>query len=186
MALLAARACAWQTNKRAVWPLRVALTQPPSPAAVCCRCFLCQAWYKAPTDIKNSIQLELECCGLTYWNDSAVWPCPASANFSGGDFCYPQLVSAFERAWQHAGGTGIAFSVLMGAGIFFVACLIQGIKRRKHAQDLDMIRDAHAGAGGAPAGEGVDVGSIDAGAASMFDKADEQGYIPAGGVKGRR
>jgi len=148
--------------------------------------FVCQAWYKAPADIKNSIQLELECCGLTYWNDSAVWPCPASANFSGGDFCYPQLVSAFERAWQHAGGTGIAFSVLMGAGIFFVACLIQGIKRRKHAQDLDMIRDAHAGAGGAPPGEGVDVGSIDAGAASMFDKADEQGYIPAGGVQGRR
>ncbi len=137
--------------------------------------YIAKAWYRAPSDLKNSIQIELGCCGLQYWNDSAVWPCPASANSAGGAYCYPDLVSAFERAYTHAGGTGIAFSVFMGVGIGLVVCLIQGIQRRNHEGNMQQ-KQSEVNADGIVVDDSslVDIADIDAGAASMFDRAEPQ------------
>jgi hypothetical protein len=109
--------------------------------------YIGRAWMAAPPDVRASVQQEFECCGLRFWNDTAAWPCPAAQNYSGSAFCYPLLVNAFERAYAHAGGAAIAFSVFMGLGIFFVVSLIRGIKRKRHEQDLEHVRHAHSVAG---------------------------------------
>jgi len=99
-----------------------------------------RAWVAAPDDVKRSVQLEFDCCGLKAWNESAVQPCPSTASdpvTSVG--CYDALVSGFEYAYRHAGGTAVAFSVLQVAGMVLVCCLIRGIKRKRFEADLAQL-----------------------------------------------
>ena len=132
-----------------------------------------EAWSKAPSDVKTSIQLEFDCCGLKAYNESSVWPCPSSSE-STRIGCYDKLVGAFNTAYSHAGGTGIAFSIIMGLGIIFVVCLMTGIKRKQSEEQMHQVRAANDGLNG-DLDSTVDLDSIDAGAASMFDK---DGYVP--------
>lgn len=122
--------------------------------------YIQSAWYRGPADVKQSIQQNLNCCGLTNWNDSAVLPCPtASSNTTG---CYPQLLNAFNTAYANAGGVGIGFSISMGLGIIIVICLLQGIKRKQTQETAEKLRAVN------------NANDLD-GAASMFDR---DGYNP--------
>jgi hypothetical protein len=124
--------------------------------------YIQEAWYQGPSDVKQSIQINLDCCGLMYWNDSAVQPCPNTLN-GNTTSCYPQLQSAFNSAYANAGGVGIGFSISMGLGIIIVICLLQGIKRKQTAETAEKLRTT------------ANANDLD-GAANMFDK-DE--HVPS-------
>jgi hypothetical protein len=137
--------------------------------------YIIRAWYTAPIDVKAQIQVVFGCCGLTYWNESAAQPCPPIAAAVNSTYCYPALVSAFNTAYSNAGGTSVAFSIVMATAMLFVICLLKGIKRQRidhaAAQDRDnrtgntshSIEDPYRA-------ELDDINSADAGAENMFDK----------------
>lgn len=129
--------------------------------------YIQEAWSAASDDLKNGVQVELDCCGLMFNGDAARMPCPTT---NTTEPCYDKLVSAFNTAYSHAGGTGIAFSVVMGCGIGFVVCLMQGIKRKQAEAQAEKVRATNAGEFEQGELPPEDLDSIDAGAASMFDK----------------
>ena len=141
------------------------------------------AWLAAPLDVKSSVQHALDCCGLRWFNDSAVWPCPTRTvgpNITTTpDWCYPQLSAGMDKAYSHAGGTGIAFAIIMATAIFLVGCLISGVRQKQAKQRAEQTKIANgralAEAGNTTGAHLIDLDmSMDSAgrdAASMFDKA---------------
>lgn len=122
--------------------------------------YIVRAWLSGPDDVKMAIQTDFNCCGLRAYNESAPQPCPTAATQP----CLPILVDAFNTAYAHAGGTGIAFSIIMGLAIILVVMLIRGIKIKSREQLEAKVREAN---------RDGRITDMDAGAASMFDR---EGY----------
>lgn len=105
--------------------------------------------YSSP-DIIETTQNAFTCCGLVTWNDQYSYPqylCPNStATFPVASQyrpCLPQLTSAFDSSMSAAGGTGLAFAIIMIAGLAFVCVLMQGIKRKRLETDLAALRQSN-------------------------------------------
>jgi hypothetical protein len=147
--------------------------------------YIAEAWYRGPADVKNGIQQELGCCGLKFWNDSAVWPCPAVADTpEKGAYCYPQLTSAFAAAYEHAGGAGIAFSVFMGVGVAMVVCLIQGIQKASHRERANNNPHSGSNNGGGAGFSGVSGGAGYPRGASRGPQASSSGLSDPASASG--
>jgi hypothetical protein len=102
--------------------------------------YMIQAWGSAPPGLIMTVQNAFTCCGLSAFNQSSYWPCPANASTPGSPPCLPLLNNAFQSAYSQAGGAGIAFSVFMVISIVFVFVLIKGIKKKNYEMSLESIR----------------------------------------------
>jgi len=125
-----------------------------------------EAWMDSPPDVRASMQNYVECCGLDTFNDTnGVQPCPPTAGSDGsGVACMPKMVDIFKSSFTTAGACGIAFSVIMLAGLGFVCYLMSGIRRKREEQDIAKLRT----------GGDMGLGNIE----------DDQGVGPIGGTGG--
>lgn len=108
--------------------------------------YLAAGYIYANNDLRVNIQNQLSCCGLYNYSDAyAGAPCPISTNSTTSPYfhstCLPLMVTSFTAAYTSAGGSGIAFSVLMLCDIVFVCCLLHGIRIKIKQQGLDAIRN---------------------------------------------
>lgn len=95
------------------------------------------AWVDSPNDVRASLQAYVECCGLYRFNDSlAAQPCAVAYT----EPCMPKMVKIFNDSFKTAGACGIAFSIIMLAGLAFVCYLMSGIRRKKDEQDIAKLR----------------------------------------------
>lgn len=115
-----------------------------------------EAWDNGGRDIQLSLQNSIGCCGLNTWDD-AIIGCPAgctnvttSSSYCGS--CLDPMKQTFEDSFGVAGACGIAFSVIMLAGLIFVCYLMTGIKRKREEQDIAKLRTG---------GEEIVLGGID-------------------------
>ena len=103
---------------------------------------LTEAWDNGGSDIQISLQNALECCGLNKYNDTGKG-CPAvfdSTPQSQVPTCLPMMVDTFNSSFHTAGACGIAFSIIMLAGLVFVCYLMTGIKRKQEEHDIAKLR----------------------------------------------
>jgi len=99
-------------------------------------CLTCPI-YVPPTNITNSscliCQLGSVCGDCAICNASnATAACNPCANQPA---CYQLLVDAFNNSYQTMGAVGVAFAVLMFAGMIFVCILIRGIRNKSEKTD---------------------------------------------------
>jgi FtsH-binding integral membrane protein len=103
---------------------------------------LAKAWVKAPQDLRADIQAGLVCCGR-YGNSTCgdindcAFPCPNNTETVG---CVPILADALKDNLVTAGNCGIAFSVIMVAGLIFICFLMRGIQSKNYAVSLEKVR----------------------------------------------
>lgn len=100
--------------------------------------YMSEGWKAADRDIRWGLQWSFSCCGLYEWNDTyAALPCPADviSNVS----CLPTLESQFSSSFYTLGSAAIAFAVLMVFSVFFVCCLMRGIKNKSLQADLAQL-----------------------------------------------
>ena len=100
--------------------------------------YISQGWGYAPPDVKQALEIEFACCGLSTFpaNSTASCPSPALVSIPTNQTCLPLFVSAFQSNYVTAGGCGIAFAVLMGCFIALAVLLVKGITI-KRAQALE-------------------------------------------------
>lgn len=95
------------------------------------------AWTNGGSDVQQSLQNAYTCCGLNQVPANiTVGACPPLATQP----CLPMLVDTFKSAFNTAGACGIAFSVIMLAGLIFICYLMTGIKRKREEQDIQKLR----------------------------------------------
>jgi Na+-transporting methylmalonyl-CoA/oxaloacetate decarboxylase gamma subunit len=97
------------------------------------------AWNDSPPDVKQSLSAYVGCCGLNAWDD-ATYECPPPFTGAGAPPCLPLMVDIFNRSFTTAGACGIAFSVIMLAGLVFVCYLMTGIRRKSEETDIAKLR----------------------------------------------
>lgn len=92
----------------------------------------------AGNDIRVALQNQLGCCGLSGYNDTYRGvPCPSLvASPLSAQPCLPLLDDIFQKNVVTAGGCGIAFSIIMIFGMILVCVLMEGIKKKKHMEDI--------------------------------------------------
>jgi hypothetical protein len=98
-----------------------------------------EAWNDGGKDVQLSLQNALDCCGLKTVNDTG-YGCPANIVPATAATCLPIMVDQFNGSFLTAGACGIAFSVIMLAGLVFVCYLMTGIKRKQEEQDIAKLR----------------------------------------------
>jgi len=102
-----------------------------------------EAWNDSPTDVRQSLSAYVGCCGLYTFNDSvpAPYPCPAGyADPATTPACLERMVDIFDHSFTTAGACGIAFSIIMLAGLGFVCYLMSGIRRKQEESDIAKLR----------------------------------------------
>jgi len=133
-----------------------------------------------------------------------VLPCPTGMVYENGPACLSILKSDFDSAYQAAGASAIAFSVLMGVFMGGVCLLMSAIKEKKHLEDIRKLHrklreakedptaadrisalqraaDDEAGYGGY-GGQDVDLSGVDMGgyAAGGLDQSVQLDMAPEG------
>jgi len=112
--------------------------------------YMSQGWrsldYMGSPDSANEIRIDLQnsldCCGLTVFNVSAGYPCPATA-LQTKQTCLPRLQSVFESNFGTAGSCAIGFSIVMIFGMVFVCILMEGIKKKRHLEHLRKLNKSY-------------------------------------------
>jgi len=108
--------------------------------------FISKAWNEAPPDVRQSLSSYVGCCGLNTFNDSestdgGYYQCPAPYNNpSNTPACLPLMVDLFDHSFTTAGACGIAFSVVMLAGLVLICYLMRGIARKQDETDIAKLR----------------------------------------------
>ena len=118
--------------------------------------YIQQGWALSPPDLKRTLEIQFACCGLSAFPANATQagcPTPDLVTIPPGQTCMPLFVSAFTSNYIKAGGSGIAFAVLMGAIAAFVLLLLKGISRRRAALQAESARLAEIEAAGLGAGQ---------------------------------
>lgn len=121
--------------------------------------FISQAWISAYNDggaagkeVLVALETQLKCCGLR--KNSTGGYDYAGPNCTGSGSCLDVLITGFQSTYVTAGGCAIAFAIIMVGGMVFVCFLMQGIKRKRHLEDIrklhKQIREAKEG--GEPVG----------------------------------
>ena len=107
--------------------------------------YISQGWQYSPNDVKQALEIEFACCGLTAVpaNTTASCPSPTLVTIPQNQTCLPLFVSAFQSNYVTAGGCGIAFAVLMGCFIVLAVLLVKGITiKRAQAVEKEESRRA--------------------------------------------
>ncbi len=102
-----------------------------------------EAWNDSPPDVRQSLSAYVGCCGLNKFNDSLpnYYQCVPPFNVrSNTPACLPMMVDIFNHSFTTAGACGIAFSVIMLAGLVFVCYLMTGIRRKQNENDIAKLR----------------------------------------------
>ena len=107
--------------------------------------YIDQGWETAPPDLRQSLQQIFQCCGCCGPNyepqnataSTARCDETVSPNMVG---CLPVFTSYFQSYYVTAGGSGIAFAVIMFLGMLLVCFLMKGIKDKRAEQDLAKLR----------------------------------------------
>ncbi len=123
-----------------------------------------EAWNDSPPDVRQSLSAYVGCCGLKSFNDSLPnsYVCPPPFNVrSTTSACLPMMVDIFNHSFTSAGACGIAFSVIMLAGLVFVCYLMTGIRRKKEENEIAKLRT------------GGDMGNIDGGGEGGEEEEEE-------------
>lgn len=100
---------------------------------------LTSAWNSASTDVQSTIQSTLSCCGLTAVPANYTG-CPSDDAEALTRACLPVMVDLWESSFTTAGACGIAFSVIMLAGLIFICYLMTGIKRKQQEHEIARLR----------------------------------------------
>ena len=107
--------------------------------------YISAGWQYAPADVKQTLEIEFACCGLTAFPSNATASCPSAAlvTIPQNQTCLPLFVAAFQSNYVTAGGCGIAFAVLMGCFIALAVVLVKGITiKRNQAVEKEESRRA--------------------------------------------
>jgi hypothetical protein len=101
------------------------------------------AWNGSPPDVRQSLSAYVGCCGLLVFNDSLpdYYKCPDGFNDrSTTPACLGKMVDIFNSSFTTAGACGIAFSIIMLAGLVFVCYLMSGIRRKQEETNIAKLR----------------------------------------------
>jgi hypothetical protein len=130
------------------------------------------AWNDSPPDVRQSLSAYVGCCGLHSFNDSVPDPyiCPAPYNNPANTgACLELMVDLFDHSFTTAGACGIAFSVIMLAGLALVCYLMTGIRRKQDETDIAKLRTG----GDMGVVTGVDDPNAPQGEVINYDAAEE-------------
>ena len=106
--------------------------------------YITRGWQLSPPDVRQALEVEFACCGLTAFPSNASSDCPPSllVTIPANATCLPLLTAVFSANYVQAGGCGIAFALVMAFIAGLVAALLQGIARRRAEVERERERTA--------------------------------------------